>query len=266
MIAWSIGALLIFSIFSSAIGLKSPLLVLNENQVLYLFSTSAQVIAAIYGLTLTGFLFFRNELTREVTEDETLAEAIDQLKSRYFVLLVFISILVFLMLALANIIISYEASPYTNQTTILINIGQSTFVVSFLAIVLFIFDVVAPQRIESASRNIQDQLDPKQANEKPGDISEFLRNYNEIEILLNEAGKSYLSTTAEFKRSHRVSNIRLAEMLFRNEQIDSALYQQLRELITLRNVIIHGAEPVVSKALVKNSAEVLCKLKAVVGN
>ena len=31
---------------------------LNENQILYLFSTSAQVIAAIYGLTLTGFSFF----------------------------------------------------------------------------------------------------------------------------------------------------------------------------------------------------------------
>lgn len=65
---------------SSGVGLHSPALTLNENQVLYLFSTSAQVIAAIYGLTLIGFLFFRNELNREATKDETLTEAIDQLK------------------------------------------------------------------------------------------------------------------------------------------------------------------------------------------
>jgi hypothetical protein len=47
---------------------------LDENQILYLFSISAQVIAAIYGLTLTGFIFLRNELSREEFEDETLVD------------------------------------------------------------------------------------------------------------------------------------------------------------------------------------------------
>jgi hypothetical protein len=58
---------------------------LNENQILYLFSTSAQVIAAIYGLTLTGFVFFRSELNRQEFEDETLVDAVESLKRRYFV-------------------------------------------------------------------------------------------------------------------------------------------------------------------------------------
>lgn len=44
----------VMSIISTIIGLSSLATKLNENQVLYLFSTTGQVIAAIYGLTLTG--------------------------------------------------------------------------------------------------------------------------------------------------------------------------------------------------------------------
>ena len=52
------------------------------------------MIAGIYGLTITGFIFLRNELSREENEDETLIDAIDILKKRYFQLLLFVSIMV----------------------------------------------------------------------------------------------------------------------------------------------------------------------------
>ncbi|MCO4882357.1 hypothetical protein VOI32_37795 [Paraburkholderia caribensis] len=44
---------------ASLIGVSSPWISLNENQVLYLFSTSAQVLAGVYGLTLTAYIFFQ---------------------------------------------------------------------------------------------------------------------------------------------------------------------------------------------------------------
>lgn len=258
-------ALILLSLISCAIGLRAPWMTLNENQVLYLFSTSAQVIAGVYGLTLTGFLFFRNELTREATEDDTLAEAIDQLKSRYFAQLVVITALVALALALANVVISYETSPHRNFTTALINIGQSAFAVSLVAIAVFVFDVIAPRRIERASQNLQDELDPKRGPEARGSLEEFLRNYNQIEALLGEAGqpyRSYSTATYDPKQTRRVSNTRLAEILLRSERITKILYQRLRELITLRNAIIHGAEPIVSRELVDASAAVLSELRS----
>jgi|GEM_PF-7121262 hypothetical protein len=49
---------IVLSVVSTSVGLSSLVTPLNENQVLYLFSTTGQVIAAIYGLTLTGFIFF----------------------------------------------------------------------------------------------------------------------------------------------------------------------------------------------------------------
>jgi len=265
LIASYVSALVALSSLSSAIGLLFPVLTLNENQVLYLFSTSAQVIAAIYGLTLTGFLFFRNELNREATEDETLTEAIDQLKKRYFSLLVFITVLVGLTLLLSNAAIAYEADARRDITTVLVNAGQSSLAVSFVAITIFVFDVIAPQRIERASQKLKDELDPATSRELRGSLETFLTNYNRIEALLIKAGGIYESgTTVSYtsRSPRRMSNVRLAELLFRSERIDKLLFHHLRELITLRNAIIHGAEPVVSQEVVNMSAKVLNELQA----
>lgn len=64
--------------------LIKPLFGLNENQILYLFSSASQVIAAIFGLIITGYIFLRNELDRKADKDETLEEVILLLKSEYF--------------------------------------------------------------------------------------------------------------------------------------------------------------------------------------
>lgn len=261
---FGLGIFVLLPLITSVIGLVSPWLTLNENQVLYLFSTTAQVIAAIYGLTITGFLFFRNELTREAIEDETLEEAINELKSRYFRLLIYVTVFVAFTLLVANLVISHESSPNGHVTTVLINVGQSFFAVAFLAITFFVFDVIAPLRVERASRNLQNELDPPLARNEQGSLEVFLRNYNRIENLLAEAGKpyqAYRSNSIQTNRPIRPSNARLAEILFRNEQISSSLHDRLRELITLRNAIIHGADPVVSQGIVDTSAEVLSELQ-----
>jgi hypothetical protein len=238
----------------------------NENQILYLFSTSAQVIAAIYGLTLTGFIFFRNELSREQSEDETLADAVESLKARYFALLMFITALVTLALLLANLAISHEGSGEPRLNTLILNAGQSAFVTSLFAVAYFVFDVISPHRIEVASRSLQSKADPDLATQTKGSLEEFLKNYNQIEALLEQVGQSYEADIAAGypkRYPRRLSNARLAEVLLRGEKISQPLFHQLRELITLRNSIIHGAEPLVSQAVVLSSADVLQKLRSV---
>lgn len=259
-----LGVLISLSTISSLWGLCAPLSTLNENQILYLFSTSAQVIAAIYGLTLTGFLFFRNELNREAIEDDTLIEAVEQLKSRYFSLLVFITLLVGLTLLLSNAAISYEAHGLASITTILMNTGQSSLIISFIAIAVFVFDVIDPQRIQKASQKLKDEVDPIKEHDLRGSLENFLTNYNQIESILQDATALYQPWKigiSESRSPRRISNTRLADLLFRSERIDKPLFSHLRELITLRNAIIHGAEPVVSQKIENMSMEVLNKLQ-----
>jgi hypothetical protein len=235
---------------------------LNETQIMYLFSTSAQVIAAIYGLTLTGFIFLRNELSREEREDETLSEPIDKLKSRYFVLLVFVTILVGYTLLLSNLEISLEASGGDLSNKIIINAGSSAFVVCLIVIAYFIFDVTSPMRIMRASMALQSEVDPLVAERTKGSLENFLKNYNEIERILKNVGEPYQNINANLKpHQRRISNSRMAEILLQNERIDLDLYTNLKNLITLRNSIIHGANPIISQKMVDASSDVMQELK-----
>jgi uncharacterized protein YutE (UPF0331/DUF86 family) len=265
-IAYFTAMFVVLSAFSSIIGLSHLRTELNENQVLYLFSTTGQVIAAVYGLTLTGFIFFRNELSREELEDETLTDAVNALKARYFVLLAFITLLVILTILLSDLAIAREALGVTRGNAAIINTGQSAFVTSLLAVAYFVFDVISPKRIERAARRLQDEVDPLRSEQTRGSLEEFLTNYNQIEVLLNTGSIPYQQlalVSSDERRPKRISNTRLAELLVRTGKIDKLLFEHLRELITLRNSIIHGAEPIVSQQAVAMSRDVLQRLQNV---
>ena len=241
--------LVIISAITSLIGLDRPLLSLNENQIFYLYSTSAQVLAGIYGLTLTGFIFFRNELSREEFEDDTLTVAVESLKERYFNMLLFVTALSIFTLIMSNLVISSESSDQTTFNTIIMNTAQSAFFINLLVIAYFIFDVIAPKRIEKESKVIQQRVDPTPEAEDKGSLENFLTNYNQLEYILQKYGQAYQSELeGESSRSRRrISNVRLAEFIMRAERIDQGLFGEIKSLISLRNSIIHGAEQVESK-------------------
>lgn len=257
------GFFLLATAVTSVVAAQGQPLLLNESQILYLSSTSAQVVAAVYGLTLTGFIFFRSELSREGVEDETLRDAVEILKARYFALLVFITVLVIVTLVLANLTIAWESVDGGPLRRFFLNGGQVGFVTSLLAIAYFVFDVISPKRIERASKSLQVDVDPHVEGQNAGSLDEFLKNYEQIESQLDLAGKAYLGerVTDDKRRRRRMPNDRLVEILYRSQRIDKALRQQLRDLITLNNAIIHGADPVVSEEMVKVSAHALQELK-----
>lgn len=253
--------LVLISFITSYVGINKPILVLNENQILYLYSTSAQVLGGIYGLTLTGFIFFRNELSREEFEDDTLTLAIENLKDRYFKILIFVTVLSIFTLFMSNIVISAEHGNSSKLTIILMNITQSSFVINLFVIAYFIFDIITPKRIAKESKNIQQEVDPMQDDNKKGSLEEFLTNYNKFESIIQKYGQAYQS---EFEnntpKTRRISNIRLAEFILRAEKIDYQFFKEIRTLISLRNSIIHGADPIVSEHIVKTSSDILERL------
>lgn len=257
---------IVFSLIACYAGLKTPVFLLNENQILYLYSTSAQVLAAVYGLTLTGFIFFRNELSREEFEDETLTEAVESLKERYFKILLFITVFSVFTLLISNLVISYSVGKNGDFSIILMNVAQASFITNLLAISYFIFDVIAPQRIEKASKSLQKLLDPYTVEDK-GSLEDFLKNYNTMEYILQKYGQAYQAELEEAKTAQRrrISNVRLAEFILRAERIDHDLFQDIKRLITLRNSIIHGAEPVVSQEVVSVSERILRDLASALG-
>ncbi len=255
------------SVISAYIGYMNPIWILNENQVLYLFSTTPQVLAGVYGLTLTGYIFFRNELSREEFDDDSLTEAVESLKERYFKLLVLITLFTIFTLLISNFVISIEGDKDSTLGTLLINVGQTSFVINLLVITYFIFDVTAPKRIEKASKDLQKSVDPIDIKIEKGSIEEFLMNFNRLEYILQKYGQTFHSEIKEFqsKSTRRLSNARLAQIILQAERIDNDQYQKIRHLTTLRNSIVHGADPVVSSKMVQDSRDILVMLSNALG-
>lgn len=258
--AWLIALMAAMSVGFGFFGYWRPVLRLNENQILYLFSTSNQVIAAIYGLTLTGLIFFVNELNREELEDETKDASVLELKQRYYSFLIVVTSLVGVTIFVGNGAIAIESVGPGLLSAVFINVGQSAFVVALLAIAIFVFEVVDPKALERASDRVKERIDPTRDANMTGSLEEFMRNFNAIEAILMKYGEQYqyqTSPSPSLRPRKRISNLRLAEFLLRGERIHRSLFEKLRELIALRNSIVHGADPTVSRQLVAESAETL---------
>lgn len=63
---------------------ETTIFLLNENQLLYLFSAMAQVIGGVFGLTLTAYVFFVDKFKESTDGDDTLYDAATSILSRYF--------------------------------------------------------------------------------------------------------------------------------------------------------------------------------------
>ena len=247
--------------------LFKPFFILNENQILYLFSSASQVIAAIFGLIITGYIFLRNELDRKADKDETLEEVILLLKSEYFGSIIGISITTIFSITLCFLVIVAETSQFTNLLYFLINISVSTILTTLIIIISFVIRILNPNSIEIASNKLRESSTTDKANES-GSLEEFLKNFNQIDYILEKYGTTILYTDVkdyESARRKRVPKTKLVYILYNEGKIDNDLKNNLIELISLRNSLVHGTDLFVSISDVQLSDELLSRLKSTLG-
>lgn len=244
-----------------------PLFTLNENQILYLFSSASQVIAAIFGLIITGYIFLRNELDRKADKDETLEEVILLLKSEYFGSTIGISITTIVSIALCFLTIVAETHDFKTLLSYLINLSVATILTTLFIIVSFVIRILNPNSIEIASNKLRENTTKDKANES-GSLEEFLKNFNQIDYILEKYGTTLLYsdvTDYESAKRKRVAKTKLVYILFNERKIDLDLKNNLIELISLRNSLVHGTDLYVSIRDVQLSEELLTRLKNTLG-
>jgi hypothetical protein len=243
----------------------NPVVFLNENQILYLFSAASQVIAAIYGLLITGYIFLRNELDRKVTDDESYDEIITFLKKEYFSSIISISIVTILSIFFCFLVICFETYHKQTIVGIMINVSSSTIIIELVLIVAFVIEILNPESFEKASKKIKDKISINTPEEK-GSLEDFLKYYNEIEYILEKYGidKDRLFNKNEFYQKRTIAKSKLVYILFNEGKINEDLKNRLIELISLRNSLIHGSDLFVSINNVDSVNDALRQLKEAV--
>lgn len=251
-----------FALTSIILSLLNPIFSLNENQILYFFSASSQVIAAIYGLIITGYIFLRNELDRKAENDETLEEVIAILKTEYFKSIKGISLVTVLSITSCLLVISNANSKAEYWPEILINLSGSLIITELIIIAFFVIRILNPENIEIISDQIRHEISDSKGGEK-GSIEQFLSNYNQIEYIITKYGTVNEPGVADYEsaKAKRFSNVKLVRILNQDGRINKDLMDRLIELISFRNSFIHGRDLRLSQKDVDNSENVLQELQ-----
>lgn len=206
-------------------GFESPWYLLSEEKHLYIYSTQAQVIAAIYGLTVTGYIFLRNNQDKQKENDPTKIDAINLTQNNERVLLFAVTFFSLSTILLAVFtLVSFDDK--LNMVRVLSkNLCAAFFIMTIFLFCYFILYVLRLDKIEKASEEIKKSIDKYEENKTSA--PHFSSDINGNESKLND------SDTIEEKndnQNHDDTTDSLALFLYKFNQLESFINILLNKL------------------------------------
>ena len=246
---------------------ESTVFLLNENQLLYLFSSMAQVIGGVFGLTLTAYVFFVDKFKESTDGDDTLYDAATSILSRYFRTLISLAICTgaIVLLCVFGIINLHQYIPLgmlvVNESVLLFSIG----LISILAFGAMLLD---PQKLEKEIAKMKKSAEEyykASEDSMSGDFVTFLRTYNLLQsTILNLAEKLIqFKSTPYVDKGYKPQIIQALRTLTFNEIITRTLNQEINELRMYRNGLVHGIDFDVTQTACERINEIYNALKDV---
>lgn len=215
---------------------------MNDN-IYWLFSTSAQAIAAFIGLISAGFFFVYEKLDKNIEKDETLEEAYKEIKEDYYSQLKFLFILTGITLLLSFIAIYLNGLELKCINGIILIIVSLITVANIYFAIKFVINIIDPRKVEKAVQKLVEENKSVFLSDKVGGLTrgEFLDKFIKLEEKLRNIAKEYKS---DFTYSNKYKNFTpLSEILrnlFQRELISSQQLRDLNYLNKIRNLAAHG--------------------------
>jgi low affinity Fe/Cu permease len=199
-----------------AAGWLHPVINLSENQALYIFSSQAQVIAAVYGLTITGYIFLQNQQDRKSEADESLVEVMSIVRKAQHSYVTFLTILSISAIVSALLAIAFREHEIFFYRVVTQNSAVAFFCLALVFTSRFVRDSMQPDKVANISdklkRNLEfaaeskDETDAERVTvevevqddaaedngHKVGAFEQFFKIYNRIERSLEIFADEYL--------------------------------------------------------------------------
>ena len=207
-------------------------LILTDSQSLYLSSVNGQIIATIFGLTITGYIFFEEKLDEYVRRDDTYEDIIDVMEKHYRSNIFFIAMYSMIEIVLCVFNIVSDSNIYLIIINILI-----FFVVSLIFILKFIFDVIDPDKIKKISKIEKEKIYKFSTTNEPSEISltDFLKTYNGLEKELIKLANE----TTGISCGHMYNMIQSLRILSATKYISKDLFTKINKIRQYRNYLVH---------------------------
>lgn len=240
-----------------------PLIEYAPDAVSSVMSTCSEVLAGLYGITLTGYIFFADRFKDTSQDDESLYDAVQALLLRYNHLAGFISLMCLVCTILAEGVVLYGTNTllppglyrfWVNETLLLC-------LCTFDLILYFVISVLDPHKVSRISIQKKSKLSE---DKTAGDPEEFLAVWSEIETNLLSLREELISKMRFIPGANKAKPqlVQTLEVLRNYGRINMNLWRKLEKLRQYHNLSLHDVNMAVSQEMCDLAAEVLAELKA----
>lgn len=183
-------------------GFEGPWYLLSEEKNLYIYSTQAQVVAAIYGLTVTGYTFLRNNQDKQKESDPTKIDAINLTQNNERVLLFALTFFSLSTILLAVFTLVSFDDKLDIVRIVSKNLCAAFFIITIFLFCYFILYVLRLDKIEKASEEIKRSIDEYEENKNSATqpssgMDENERKINDSDTIEEKnENQNYADTTA----------------------------------------------------------------------
>lgn len=232
-------------ILSVILGLLiKPIFLLNESQLLYVFSSMAQIVGSVFGLTLTAYVFFVDKFKEAMRNDDTYYDATISLLRQFFHTLALIAMICgcTILVCIFGIITLHNC---TTIYPILINESVLLFSLGIVSILLFGVILLDPEKLDREIKRQAESVREQEANDKPGDISDFLKHYNLMQKAIINLAKDIVDEQGagpQFFKNYKPQIIQSLLILNQKEIINYSLMAEINDLRLFRNGLVHGVD------------------------
>lgn len=239
-----------------------PLIDYAPDAVSSVMSTCSEVLAGLYGITLTGYIFFADRFKDTSREDESLYDAVQALLLRYNHLAGFISLMCLVCTVLAEGIVLYGENTllpagvhrFWINETLLLSFG------TFNLILYFVISVLDPHKVERISKQKKAKISE---DTTAGDMEEFMAVWGEIEknlLVLREELISRMRFIPGAKGKPQM--VQTLEVLRNYGRINMNLWRKLDRLRQYHNLSLHDVNMAVSQEMCDLAKNVLAELES----
>ena len=240
-----------------------PLLEYAPDAVSSVMSTCSEVLAGLYGITLTGYIFFADRFKDTSRDDESLYDAVQALLLRYNHLAGFISLMCLICTVLAEGIVLYGTNTllpaglhrFWINETLLLNFG------TFNLILYFVISVLDPHKVARISNQKKAKISEDTTT---GDIEEFMALWGEIEDNLLALREELISKIRFVPGAHsrgKPQMVQTLEILRNYGRINMNLWRKLDKLRQYHNLTLHDVNMAVSQEMCDLAKSVCAELE-----
>ena len=239
----------------------SPIRVFSMEAVADVLMTGAEVVAGLYGLTLTGYIFFLDRLQQKAENDDFLEDIIALLKKRYHNMVLILSVVCFVVIVSSFSFVVYDANCGIIPDSTYAFWGYETIVLMLGALlfnIYFVITVVDPDKLSRASMRYKQKL--SDSDTELGSLQEFLQDYEDIEQLLIEKGKGLAISQLGTNPWKAIKHLNGKERLEIRKFVSDPLLKNLTKLSQYYSYMVFSQEMTVTKEMCQLAKEVKSEL------